>query len=40
MMLRVLSLNAFAATQILAMINFNFVMKAMPALPIDWQADR
>lgn len=27
--------NAFAATQVLVTINFNFVMKAMPALPID-----
>lgn len=27
--------NAFAATQILVTINFNFVMKAMPGLPID-----
>jgi hypothetical protein len=27
--------NAFSATQILVTINFNFVMKAMPALPIE-----
>jgi AcrR family transcriptional regulator len=30
--------GAFAAAQLLITINYNYVLKAMPALPINWQA--